>query len=113
MCGKNEKKICETEIDEIKLFQQKKAKKMTKIRNLSFVVAQLFLLIYCANLVTPDHVSSSEQDDHASSDSDLDSDYADSEDYHVDDFVTPTSTNHDARRKVSGCDEGMFQCADK
>ena len=82
---------------------------MTKTKNLSFVGAQLFLLLYCANLVVLDHVSSSEQDHHAGSDSDLDSDYA--EDYNLDDFVTATS--HESHRKVSGCDAGMFQCADK
>jgi len=80
---------------------------MKKMKDLSFVGAQLFLLLYCANLVVLDHVSSSEQDHHAGSDSDQDSDYAD----YLDDFVS--STNQEPHRKVSGCDAGMFQCADK
>lgn len=72
------------------------------MRKPSAVLNILFLLVYCSRLwllgeaLTTEH----EPDD---PDQDQDADYH--EDYTLDDVATS--------RIVAGCEEGMFQCADK
>lgn len=67
----------------------------------STALLKLFLLIYCLDVVQQCHGDSASEE--LDPDTDLDSDYSD--DYILDD-VTPT-------RLESGCEDGMFQCADK
>ena len=81
------------------------------MRKLIALGAKLFLLLYCTKLLVlceastvPEHPENPEHGSSESeSESELDSDYHD--DYILDDVETS--------RDVEGCEEGMFQCADK
>jgi hypothetical protein len=73
------------------------------MRKLTSLGAKLFLLLYCTNLFMLSHAST-DPEPISSTESELDSDYHD--DYVLDDIETSSPND-------KGCEEGMFQCADK
>ena len=88
-----------------------RSERNVKMRKLTALGAKLFLLLYCTRLFVvcqastkPEHPEHPELPEHGSSESEseLDSDY---HDYILDDVETS--------RTAEGCEEGMFQCADK